>query len=146
MRAYKLTYDGGAVEYYPIEEGNSGTCLDSSWNKTILPTQIEEIEVKHLWFVKMQKMVWDESESVWTTKKNIRVSPYRLTQQEADDDFHKLGCIDLRQHQVVKAQSIKVPNCLLLQFIVQCKSFNHCDAAINNNNQNDKEYENQEYI
>ena len=40
MKAYKLTYDGGAVEYYPIEEGNSGTCLDSSWNKTIVPIQI----------------------------------------------------------------------------------------------------------
>ena len=129
MKAYKLTFDGEAVEYYPIEEGNSGTCLDSSWNKTILPTQVEEIEVKRLWFVKMQKMVWNESGSVWETKEEERVSPYRLTKQEADDDFNKLGCIDFRQHQVVKAQSIKVPNRLWLQFIVQCKSFNHCDTA-----------------
>ena len=128
MKAYKLTYDGGAVEYYPIEEGNSGTCLDSSWNRTIVPIQIEEIEVKILWFVDMQKMVWDESESVWITKENIRVSPYRLTQQEADDDFHKLGCIDLRKSKVVSAQSIKVPNRLWLRFIVQCKSFNHLEA------------------
>ena len=125
MKAYKLTYDGGNVEYYPIEEGNSGTCLDSSWNKTTLPTQTEEIEVKSLWFVDMQKMVWDDSESVWITKENIRVSPYRLTQQEADDDFHKLGCIDLSKRKVVSAQSIKVPNRLWLRFIVQCKSFNH---------------------
>lgn len=126
MKAYKLAYDGGAVEYYPIEEGNSGTCLDSSWNKTIVPIQIEEIEVKRLWFVDMQKMVWDESELVWITKENIRVSPYRLTQQEADDDFHKLGCIDLSRNKVVSAQDIKVPNRLWLRFIVQCKSFNHC--------------------
>lgn len=125
MKAYKLTYDNGVFEYYPIEEGNSGTCLDSSRNKTTLPIQIEEIEVKRLWFVDMQKMVWDESELVWITKENIRVSPYRLTQQEADDDFHKLGCIDLRKSKVVSAQSIKVPNRLWLRFIVQCKSFNH---------------------
>lgn len=128
MNAYKLTYDNGIIEYYPLEEGCSGTGLDSSWNKTILPTQIEEIEVKSLWFVDMQKMVWDESESVWATKENIRVSPYRLTKQEADDDFHKLGCIDLRNNKVVSAQSIKVPNRLWLRFIVQCKSFNHCGA------------------
>ena len=128
MKAYKLTYGHGVFEYYPIEEGNSGTCLDSSWNKTILHTQIEEIEVERLWFVDMQKMVWDESESVWTTEENIRVSPYRLTQQEADDDFHKLGCIDLSKSKVVSAQSIVVPNRLWLRFIVQCKSFNHLEA------------------
>ena len=128
MKAYKLTYDGGAVEYYPIEEGNSGTCLDSSWNKTIVPIQIDEIEVKSLWFVDMQKMVWDESESVWITKEYTRVSPYRLTQKEADADFHKLGCIDLSKGKVVSAQSIKVPNRLWLRFIVQCKSFNHLEA------------------
>ena len=121
-----MNYDNGVFEYYPIEEGNSGTCLDSSWNKTILPTQIEEIEVERLWLVDMQKMVWDESESVWIAKENIRVSPYRLTQQEADDDFHKLGCIDLSKSKVVSAQDIKVPNRLWLRFIVQCKSFNHC--------------------
>ena len=125
MKAYKLTYDDGVVEYYPIEEGNCGTYLDSSWNATIFPTQVEEIEVERLWFVKMEKMVWNESESVWVTKEEERISPYRLTQQESDDDFHKLGCIDLRQHNVVKAQSIIVPNRLWLQFIVQCKSFNH---------------------
>ena len=125
MKAYKLTYKDGVVEYYPIEEGNCGTYLDSSWNTTIFPTQVEEIEVERLWFVKMQKMVWNESESVWITKEDTRVSPYRLTQQEADDDFHKLGCVDLRQHNVVKAQSIKVPNHLWLRFIVQCKSFNN---------------------
>ena len=128
MKAYKLTYNGGNVEYYPFEEGNSGTCLDSSWNKTILPTQIEEIEVERLWFVDMQKMVWDESESVWETEENIRVSPYRLTQQEADDDFHKLGCIDLSKSEVVSAQSIIIPNRIWLRFIVQCKSFNHLGA------------------
>ena len=27
------------------------------------------------------------------------------------------------------AQSIKVPNRLWLQFLMQCKSFNHCDTA-----------------
>ena len=131
MKAYKLTYDNGGVEYYPIEEGNSGTGLDSSWNKTILPQQVEEIEVKRLWFVKMQKMVWNESESVWETKEEERVSPYRLTQKETNKDFAELGCIDFRQHQVVKAQSIKVPNRLWLQFMVQCKSFNHCGNSMN---------------
>lgn len=55
MKACKLTYDNGVFEYYPIEEGNSGTCWDSSWNKTIVPIQIEEIEVERLWFVDMQK-------------------------------------------------------------------------------------------
>lgn len=125
MKAYKLTYDDGAVEYYPIEEGNCGTYLDSSWNKTIFPKQVEEIEVERLWFVKMQKMVWNESESVWITKEENRVSPYRLTQKETNKDYTKLGCVDLRQHNVVKAQSIIVPNSLWLRFIVQCKSFNH---------------------
>ena len=128
MKAYKLTYVDGIFEYYPIEEGNSGTCLDSSWNKTILPTQIEEIEVERLWFVDMQKLVWDESESVWITKENIRVSPYRLTKQEADADFYKLGCIDLRKSKAVSAQSIIIPNSLWLRFMVQCKSFNHLEA------------------
>lgn len=125
MKAYKLTYDDGVVEYYPIEEGNCGTYLDSSWNKTIFPKQVEEIEVERLWFVKMQKMVWNESKSVWITKEDTRVSPYRLTQQEADDDFHKLGCIDLSKSKVVSAQSIIIPNRLWLRFIAQCKSFNH---------------------
>ena len=128
MKAYKLTYDGGIVEYYPLEEGNSGTCLDSSWNKTIVPIQVEEIAAERLWFVDMQKMAWDESESVWITKENIRVSPYRFTQHEADADFHKLGCIDLSKSKVVSAQSIIVPNRLWLRFIVQCKSFNHLGA------------------
>lgn len=125
MKAYKLTYGDGVVEYYPIEEGNYGTYLDSSWNTTIFPTQVEEIEVERLWFVKMQKMVWNESETVWITKEDNRVSPYRLTQKETDKDFAELGCVDLSKHQVVKAQSIKVPNSLWLRFIVQCKSFNH---------------------
>ena len=125
MKAYKLTYGDGVVEYYPIEEGNCGTYLDASWNTTIFPTQVEEIEVERLWFVKMQKMVWNESETVWITEEENRVSPYRLTQQEADDDFHKLGCIDLSKSKVVSAQDIKVPNRLWLRFIVQCKSFNH---------------------
>ena len=125
MKAYKLTYNDGVVEYYPIEEGNCGTYLDSSWNNTIFPTQVEEIEVERLWFVKMQKMVWNESETVWETKEENRVSPYRLTQKETDEDFAKLGCVDLRHHNVVKAQSIIVPNSLWLRFIVQCKSFNN---------------------
>ena len=125
MKAYKLTYNDGVVEYYPIEEGNCGTYLDSSWNNTIFPTQVEEIEIERLWFVKMQKMVWNESESVWITEEENRVSPYRLTQTETNKDFAKLGCVDLSKHQVVNAQSIKVPNHLWLRFIVQCKSFNH---------------------
>ena len=125
MKAYKLTYEDGVVEYYPIEEGNCVTYLDASWNKTIFPKQVEEIEVERLWFVKMQKMVWNESETVWITKEENRVSPDRLTQKETDKDFAELGCVDLRQHNVVKAQSIKVPNSLWLRFIVQCKSFNH---------------------
>ena len=125
MKAYKLTYDGGVVEYYPIENGEYGTYLDSSWNNTIVPISVEEIEVERLWFVKMKKMVWNESESVWITKEDTRVSPYRLTQQEADDDFHNLGCVDLRQYQIVKAQSIIVPAHLWIQFMVQCQSINY---------------------
>ena len=125
MKAYKLTYGDGVVEYYPIEEGNCGTYLDSSWNTTIFPTQVEEIEVERLWFVKMQKMVWNESESMWITEEDKRVSPYRLTQNETNKDFAKLGCVDLSKRKVVKAQSIIVPNSLWLRFIVQCKSFNH---------------------
>ena len=46
MKAYKLTYDYGIVEYYPIENGNCGTFLDSAWNNTIVPIQVEEIEVE----------------------------------------------------------------------------------------------------
>ena len=128
MKAYKLTYNGGIVEYYPFEEGNSGNYLDSSGNKTIRPRRIEEIEGEGRWCGDMRERAWDESESVWITKENIRVSPYRLTQQEADADFHKLGCIDLSKSKVVSAQSIIVPNRLWLRFIVQCKSFNHFGA------------------
>ena len=124
MKAYKLTYDNGVVEYYPVEEGNCGTHLDSSWNDTIVPIQVEEIEVGELWSVYMKKRVWDESKSLWITKEEGRVSPYRLTQRESDDDFADLGCIDFRQYQVVNAQNIIVPGCLWLQFIVQCRTFN----------------------
>lgn len=125
MKAYKLTYDNGVVEYYPIENGEYGTYLDSSWNNTIVPIQIEEIEVERLWIVNMKKMIWDESKSLWITKEEGRVSPYRLTQKESDEDFERLGCIDLRQHQVVKAQRIIVPGCLWIDFMVQCQSINY---------------------
>lgn len=125
MKAYKLTYDGGVVEYYPIENGEYGTYLDSSWNNTIVPISVEEIEVGELWSVYMQKRVWDESESVWITKEHYRVSPYHLTQQEAEDDFHQLGCIDLREKKVVSSQSIIVPGGLWIQFMVQCQSINY---------------------
>lgn len=37
MKVYQLTYDGGAVEYYPIEEGTVETCWESSWNKNNSP-------------------------------------------------------------------------------------------------------------
>ena len=124
MKAYKLTYDGGVVEYYPIENGEYGTYLDSSWNNTIAPISVEEIEVERLWIVKMKRMEWNESESLWITKEEGRVSPYRLTQKESDEDFERLGCIDLRKYQVVKAQSIIVPGHLWIQFMVQCQSIN----------------------
>ena len=124
MKAYKLTYDNGVVEYYPIENGNCGTYLDSSWNNTIAPISVEEIEVERLWIVKMKRMEWNESESMWITKQEGRVSPYRLTQKESDEDFERLGCIDLRKYQVVKAQSIIVPGHLWIQFMVQCQSIN----------------------
>ena len=124
MKAYKLTYDGGVVEYYPIENGEYGTYLDSSWNNTIAPISVEEIEVERLWIVKMKRMDWNESESLWITKEEGRVSPYRLTQKESDEDFERLGCIDLRKYQVVKAQSIIVPGHLWIQFMVQCQSIN----------------------
>ena len=125
MKAYKLTYDNGVVEYYPIENGNCGTYLDSSWNNTIVPISVEEIEVERLWIVKMKRMEWNESESLWITKEEGRVSPYRLTQKESDEDFADLGCIDLRKYQVVKAQSIIVPGHLWIQFMVQCQSINY---------------------
>lgn len=125
MKAYKLTYDGGVVEYQPIENGNCGTYLDSSWDNTIVPISVEEIEVERLWLVNMKRMEWDESTSMWITKQEGRVSPYRLTEQEADDDFHQLGCIDLRKYQVVKSQSIIVPGRLWIQFMVQCQSINY---------------------
>ena len=48
MKAYKLTYDGGVVEYYPIENGEYGTYLDSSWNNIIAPISVEEIEIERL--------------------------------------------------------------------------------------------------
>ena len=124
MKAYKLTYDTGVVEYYPIENGEYGTYLDSSWNNTIAPISVEEIEVERLWIVKMKRMEWNESESLWITKEEGRVSPYRLTQKESDEDFERLGCIDLRKYQVVKAQSIIVPGHLWIQFMVQCQSIN----------------------
>lgn len=124
MKAYKLTYDNGVVEYYPIENGEYGTYLDSSWNNTIAPISVEEIEVERLWIVKMKRMEWNESESLWITKEEGRVSPYRLTQKESDEDFERLGCIDLRKYQVVKAQSIIVPGHLWIQFMVQCQSIN----------------------
>ena len=125
MKAYKLTYDGGVVEYYPIENGKYGTYLDSSWNNTIVPISVEEIEVERLWIVNMRRMEWDESESMWITKQEGRVSPYRLTEQEANDDFHQLGCIDLREKKVVSSQSIIVPGCLWIKFMVQCQSINY---------------------
>ena len=125
MKAYKLTYGDGVVEYYPIEEGNCGTYIDSLWNKTIFPTQVEEIEVERLWLVNMKRMEWDESKSMWITKQEGRVSPYRLTEQEANDDFHQLGCIDLREKKVVSSQNIIVPGGLWIQFMVQCQSFNY---------------------
>ena len=125
MKAYKLTYDGGVVEYHPIENGKYGTYLDSSWNNTIVPISVEEIEVERLWIVNMRRMEWDESESMWITKQEGRVSPYRLTEQEANDDFHQLGCIDLREKKVVSSQSIIVPGHLWIQFRVQCQSINY---------------------
>ena len=125
MKAYKLTYDGGVVEYYPIENGNCGTDLDSAWNNTIVPISVEEIEIEKLWIVNIKEMEWDESMSMWITKQEGRVSPYRLTEQEAEDDFHQLGCIDLRKNQVVKSQSIIVPGHLWIQFMVQCQSINY---------------------
>lgn len=124
MKAYKLTYDGGVVEYYPIENGNCGTYLDSSWNNTIVPISVEEIEVERLWIINMRRMEWNESVSMWITKQEGRVSPYRLTEQEANDDFHQLGCIDLREKKVVSSQSIIVPGHLWIQFMVQCQSIN----------------------
>lgn len=129
MKVYKLTYENG-VEYYPVEEGKCGTYLDSAWRDTMnyfALRKVEEIEVKRLWFVKMNERIWDESESVWITKEDRRVSPYRLTEQEVDADFNQLGCIDLRENKLVSAQSIIVPGYLWVQFMVQCKSVNHCD-------------------
>ena len=125
MKANKLTYDYGIVEYYPIEEGCCGTYLDSCWNSTIAPVQVEEIEVERLWFVNMKRLVWDENNSVWMTKEDCRVSPYRLTEQEADDDFNQLGCVDVRTKKVVSAQDIIVPGYQWLRFMVQCKSMNY---------------------
>ena len=125
MKAYKLTYDGGVAEYYPIENGKYGTYLDSSWNNTIVPISVEEIKVERLWIVNMRRMEWDESKSMWITKQEGRVSPYRLTEQEANDDFHQLGCIDLREKKVVSSQSIIVPGHLWIQFMVQCQSINY---------------------
>ena len=125
MKVYKLTYDGGVVEYCPIENGNCGTYLDSAWNNTIVPISVEEIKVEKLWIVNMKKMEWDESKSIWITKQEGRVSPYRLTEQEANDDFHQLGCIDLRKNKVVNSQNIIVPGRLWIQFMVQCQSINH---------------------
>ena len=125
MKAYKLTYDGGVVEYCPIENGNCGTYLDSAWNNTIVPKSVEEIKVEKLWIVNMKKMEWDESKSMWITKQEGRVSPYRLTEQEANDDFHQLGCVDLRKNKVVNSQNIIVPGRLWIQFMVQCQSINY---------------------
>ena len=125
MKAYKLTYDNGVVEYYPIENGNCGTYFDSAWNNTIVPISVEEIEVERLWIVNIKKMEWDESMSMWITKQEGRVSPYRLTEQEAEDDFHQLGCIDLRKNKIVSSQNIIVPGRLWIQFMVQCQSINY---------------------
>ena len=130
MKAHILEYQDGITEDYPAEEGNYCTDLDSSWNGTIIPVSRMEVDVDELWFVMMEFREWDESESVWKTIKRVRVSPYRLTQTQADEDFRKMGLVDMRKYVFVKAQIITIPNKYDVMFIVQKYNWNHSQQVM----------------
>ena len=130
MKAHLLEYQNEIKEYYPIEENNDGTYLDSSWNGTAIPVSRMEVDVDELWFVMMEFREWDESESVWKTIKRVRVSPYRLTQKQADEDFSKMGLIDMRKYKFVSAQTITIPNKYDVMFIVQRYDWNHSEQVM----------------
>lgn len=77
---------------------------------------------KRVWFVLLRTSNWEYvshlKQCCWVVKSDLRITPERETQEQANEDFANLGYI-VKPHTTIQYEKFKKGN-YLLEIMVQC--------------------------